>query len=346
MKKRERRDKTNRVENHIFYVSLRIRKNIMRKLFTAILLAFSVVSFAQDKQGKCFTDQFDVYSNKYAQEIVNFMSHKKFKGREAGTKENRKIMEYIVAEFQKAGCPVERQEISATSLAAVIGEPKPGKTYPEAMTNVIARIEGKDPHKLIVVGAHYDHLGNKKGIGIHPGADDNASGIVALLSLARMVKASGITPECTILFCAWDGEEKGLLGSKYFVGDWYAKREPNDTICRYMNFDMVGRTADPANPAVTFAWNDNYPFLRTQCDSAATKIVQPFTILYDQRFGDGKGGSDYAPFSAHNIPFVAWMEDEMHADYHKPTDTPDKIHWIKLRKTILLSYGVLWQWMR
>ena len=164
-----------------------------------------------------------------------------------------------------------------------------------------------------------------------------------MLSLAKMLKSSGITPEYTVLFCAWDGEEKGLLGSKYFVNKWYDERNlTKDSICCYMNFDMVGRTADPANPAVTFAWNDNFPYLKQQCESVAEKIAAPFTVLYDQRFGDGKGGSDYAPFSARNIPFIAWMEDEMHADYHKPGDTPDKIHWIKLRKTVLLAYGILW----
>ena len=75
-------------------------------------------------------------------------------------------------------------------------------------------------------------------------------------------------------------------------------------------------------------------------------VGQPFRILYEKRFGDGKGGSDYAPFSSHNIPFVAWMEDIMHEDYHKPGDTPDKIHWEKLRKTVPLSYGVLYGWVK
>ena len=318
----------------------------MKKFFTIFLVFLAAQVFAQEKQDQDFTGQFGVYSTKYAQEIINHMSHRKFKGREAGTKENRKIMEFIKNEFIEAGVDVNIQHIDAASLADAIGEPKPGRTYPETMGNVIGRIKGEHSNKYVIVGAHYDHLGKKKGIGIHPGADDNASGIVALLSLAKMIKASGITPKYTILFCAWDGEEKGLLGSKYFVEDWYAKRAASDSICCYMNFDMVGRTATPANPAVTFAWNDNYHYLREQCGIAAEKIPGPFNILYDQRFGDGKGGSDYAPFSKRNIPFVAWMEDEMHPDYHKPTDTPDKIHWIKLRKTVLLAYGMLWQWVK
>ena len=320
---------------------------LMKNIIAALLLCLSVPAFAQGNQDKSFTDEWGVYSTKYAQEVIDFMAHKKFKGREAGTKENRKVMEFIAAEFEKAGCKVEKQGITEETLTWAIGEPKPGRKYPKEMTNVIAKVEGKDPHKLVVVGAHYDHLGYKKGVGIHSGADDNASGIVALLSLAKMLKSSGITPEYTVLFCAWDGEEKGLLGSKFFVNTWYEQRNlTKDSICYYMNFDMVGRTKDAANPAVTFAWNDNFPYLRGECEAAAAKIPAPFTVLYDQRFGDGKGGSDYAPFSARNIPFVAWMEDEMHADYHKPGDTPDKIHWIKLRKTVQLAYGILWGWVQ
>ncbi len=300
------------------------------------------VSFAANGQDKDFTKVFGVYEDEYAKNVIHFMADKKFNGREAGTKENRKIMKYIVKEFEKTGCDVEVQRITDESLASAIGPHKKGKAYPKEMANVIASIPGSEAGKYVVVGAHYDHLGNKVGIGIHPGADDNASGIVALLSLAKMVKEQGITPKYTILFCAWDGEEKGLLGSKYFVADWFKEGSQADSIVLYMNFDMVGRTENPNHPAVTFAWNDNYPYLKQECLSALEAIEQPFKVIYDQRFGDGKGGSDYAPFSARNIPYIAWMEDIMHEDYHKPTDTPDKIHWEKLRKTVLLSYGVLY----
>jgi hypothetical protein len=61
--------------------------------------------------------------------------------------------------------------------------------------------------------------------------------------------------------------------------------------------------------------------------------------------GDGKGGSDYAPFSKNNIPFVAWMEESLHEDYHKPGDVPAKICWERLHKTVLLAYGILYRWV-
>lgn len=293
----------------------------------------------------------DGYSTDYAKEVVDYLTKRSLKGREAGTKEGEKAMKYIQKEFKKAGYTPLVQSFSREELTSVIGEPRKGKpAYPQMQNNVIAELKGKNPDKYIVVGAHYDHLGYKEGVGVHPGADDNASGIVALLSLAKMMKDSGVEPEYSILFCAWDGEEKGLFGSKYFVGSWPSasvvpecEASLKESVVCYMNFDMVGRTITPDNPGVTFAWNNNYPYLLDICKEEQKGIDLPFQVLLDERRGDGRGGSDYAPFSAQDIPFIAWMEDFMHVDYHKPTDTPNKLHWEKLRKTTVLAYRILFQ---
>ncbi|MDO4736728.1 MAG: M20/M25/M40 family metallo-hydrolase [Bacteroidia bacterium] len=312
----------------------------MKKILVSliIILMVGVNSVMANNPVKDVTD---IYTTEYAQEIVAFLTQKKFQGREAGKKASLPVIKFLEEEFAKIGCSVSKQPISSSDLLEAKGEPKKGTCYPDKIYNVIGTIEGKDPHKIVIVGAHFDHLGKKKGLGIHPGADDNASGIVALLSLAKMVKATGVTPEHTIMFCAWDGEEKGLLGSRFFVYNWYKNRSRKDSIIHYMNFDMVGRTATPEHPAVTFAWNNNYPYLLDICKNAQKDIQPPFNVILDERKGDGKGGSDYAPFSLKDIPFIAWMEDKMHEDYHKPTDTPDKIHWEKLKKTTLLAYKVL-----
>ena len=94
------------------------------------------------------------------------------------------------------------------------------KTCLEAKTikcrNVLGMIEGKNPDEIIVVGGHYDHLGIHDGF-IWNGADDNASGTVGVMTIAKAFMASGVQPEKTIIFAAWTGEEKGLYGSKYFV---------------------------------------------------------------------------------------------------------------------------------
>lgn len=318
----------------------------LRTVLAAFVLMFSVARLSGQQTEINSADQHDVYTTEYAQKVIGFLASEKLKGREAGTKEATKSARFIAKEFKKMGYAPEMQSFTREQLVAAIGEPKEGKPlYPLQECNVIASLEGKTNDKFIVVGAHYDHLGYKEGLGIHPGADDNASGIVALLSLAKMMKESGVVPEYTVLFCAWDGEEKGLHGSRYFVKTWPYCKEISfpikESVVCYMNFDMVGRTITPENPGVTFAWNNNYPYLLDICKEAQKSIPAPFQVLLDERRGDGKGGSDYAPFSALDIPFIAWMEDFMHEDYHKPTDTFDKIHWEKLRKTTLLAYEIL-----
>ena len=110
-----------------------------------------------------------------------------------------------------------------------------------------------------------------------------------------------------------------------------------------MNFDMVGRANNgELYPEVSYAWNNNYPYLKTLCQEYLRKALpnkkRSLDITYEMRWGDGKGGSDYAGFSKYNIPYIAWMEVEMHADYHKPTDTSDKISWNKLERVIRLSF--------
>ena len=133
------------------------------------------VSPAAHGQDKGFTNVFGVYENSYAQSVINFMADKKYNGREAGTKENRKIMKFIAKEFETIGLDVKIQRITDESLTKAIGAHRKGKAYPKEMANVIASIPGKQAGKYVVVGAHYDHLGNKTGIGIHPGADDRPS---------------------------------------------------------------------------------------------------------------------------------------------------------------------------
>ena len=91
------------------------------------------------------------------------------------------------------------------------------------LNNVIVKIEGKNPDEYVILGTHFDHIGFDPlldGDQIYNGADDNASGVAAGLQIARAFLESGVQPERTVLFAFWDGEEKGLLGSEYFMQSW------------------------------------------------------------------------------------------------------------------------------
>ena len=104
-------------------------------------------------------------------------------------------------------------------------------------------IEGNTPQEIVVVGAHYDHLGmdgNLVGDAIYNGADDNASGVAAVLQIAQAFLATGVQPARTVIFALWDGEEKGLLGPAYFVQSFREMAH----IKGYLNFDMIGRNSD------------------------------------------------------------------------------------------------------
>jgi Tol biopolymer transport system component len=185
--------------------------------------------------------------------------------------------------------------------------------------NVIGLLPGSDPDApAIVLGAHYDHLGHgtegsfAPGSGtIHPGADDNASGVALLVDLIR--RYAGQPHRHSLLFVAFTGEEIGLAGSSYFLG----QRPPAAGAIRAMvNFDMVGRLRD--NRLTVFgveSARELRDLVQTAC--AAT----PLTCTT----GDDIGPSDMTPFHAADIP-VLFFTSGPHGDYHRPGDTVDKVN--------------------
>jgi hypothetical protein len=197
------------------------------------------------------------------------------------------------------------------------------------LKNVVGVVEGAGPlaGETVVVGAHYDHLGyggpsslagTKKRL-IHFGADDNASGTTAMLELARRFAAMPNRQGRRLVFIAFSGEELGLLGSKYYCDN---PLFPLASTAAMFNLDMVGRLSkDP----------------KTKLDKLLTEghgTAKPFEAMIGaaaKQFGfvlsskaSGFGPSDHASFTAKGIPVLfLWTGD--HPDYHRPTDTPDKI---------------------
>ncbi len=257
------------------------------------------------------------------------LSSGKYQGRETDTEGNRAAARYIDSTLKSVGYNPVRQNFYSQRID-------------KNVSNILARIEGRDTNSFVIIGAHYDGLGIKEGE-IYYGADDNISGVAAVMTLARMYrsiyKEGGPKPDKTVIFAFWDREEVNIMGSNYFVSNFYKP----ERISLYMNFDMVGRANNGEQfPEVSFAWNNNYPQLKTLCVKYLHKVLpdksKSLDITYEVRWGDGKGGSDYAGFSRVNIPYIAWMEVKMHEDYHKPTDTSDKLSWSKLERVIRMSF--------
>ncbi len=203
--------------------------------------------------------------------------------------------------------------------------------------NVLAVIEGEKKDEIIVVGAHYDHLGKYDGYTWN-GADDNGSGTIGVLAIAKAFKEMGIKPKRTVVFAAWTGEERGLFGSSYFVK---SHSDPKN-IKYYHNYDMIGREENPENP------NMNVSYMYTASWQNAEEVVRTandnFSLGLDIRYSGMKNpavGSDNASFARVDIP-VMWFHTGGHPDYHGPFDHADKINYKKMSAIVKASFIALW----
>lgn len=193
--------------------------------------------------------------------------------------------------------------------------------------NVIAKIEGSDEklkHEIIIVGAHYDHLGfGGPGSGsraidtiaIHNGADDNASGVAGMLEIAQKISQMENKPKRTMIFMAFSAEEMGLLGSKFFTENPIIDI---DNIKMMLNFDMIGRL-DSAKTLTVGG---------TGTSAESEDVINKFSSGKNfniQMSKDGFGPSDHASFYIKNIP-VLFFFTGIHDDYHTPNDDVDYIN--------------------
>jgi len=201
------------------------------------------------------------------------------------------------------------------------------------LRNVMSKVEGKEKDKFIVIGAHYDHLGIHDGY-IWNGADDNASGVSAVLNIAKAMIASGVQPEYTILFACWDGEERGLLGSHYFINHWANKGK----IMAYLNFDMIGRNAGPDAP------NNQVTMIYSKAFQPAVTLSKQHISDYNLNLDVSYNGSEKPDSGSDNVWFVKddvplfWFHTGGQPDYHQPTDVPEMINYTKMANIIRLSY--------
>ena len=217
-------------------------------------------------------------------------------------------------------------------------------------SNVLAFIPGSDPMKkdeVVVLSAHYDHVGVIKGE-IHNGADDDGSGTVTLMELARvfqMAKDEGNGPARSLLFLHVSGEEKGLLGS-----EWYADHPvlPLDkTICN-LNVDMIGRK-DVEHKDANYVYLIGSDKLSSRLHQISEETNRKYTQLQlDYTYNDPKDPnrfyyrSDHYNFAKKGIPVIFYFSG-VHEDYHKPGDDPEKIMYGKMAKIGQLIFHTAWQ---
>ena len=203
--------------------------------------------------------------------------------------------------------------------------------------NVVGLWPGSDPTlgtQVVLVSAHYDHLGAMKNGRVYPGADDNGSGTVALLALAEALVAQGPL-RCSVMLVWTSGEESGLWGSQAFADA--PCLPPGSKAVANINLDMVGREAATRLSITPFA-TTHPAFSGLARMAAEVARAEGFTELgsADQYFHR----SDNFNFAKLGIPVVS-LFDDMQADYHQPTDTPDKIDGDKVARVTRMVLRML-----
>lgn len=206
---------------------------------------------------------------------------------------------------------------------------EPGETE---VRNVLGVLPGADPElrdQVLIVGAHYDHLGTDPNGDIYIGANDDASGVAVLLETARSWQEAGFTPDCTVLFAAWDSEEQGLLGSIHYVQN---PRYPLTATVGMIQLDMVGLSTDGVMTL------DGY-------DTPVGRQLRASADLFEvpTRPVSFQGGSDHMPFQRANIPAALLIWDDGKVPYyHTPQDTPDTLQPERLRQAgAMTSHAVM-----
>lgn len=273
-----------------------------------------------------------------------------FEGRNTGEPGQKKAVDYLknfyIAEgiVSPKGITDYFQKIPSEWLT------KNAKVELKNSENVLAFIEGSEkPDEIIVISAHLDHEGIKNGK-IYNGADDDGSGTVAILEIAQafqMAVKAGKSPKRSILFLHVTGEEKGLLGSRYYT-DVAPIFPLANTVCN-LNIDMIGRIDDRHKTDTNYLYLIGSDKLSTELHTISETINKKYTdINIDYKYNDINDPnrfyyrSDHYNFAKNNVPVIFYFNGT-HADYHQPSDTPDKINYELLENRTRLIFHTAWE---
>ena len=295
-------------------------------------------------------------SRSTAESIIEFLACDELEGRESGYRGANVASRFIASQLKQMGVqPLlptgyyqefaayspdrqtrKRFEVHPDSIAKMSGK----VTRRLEMRNVLGMIPGERTDEYVIVGAHFDHLGTDDALDgdkIYNGADDNASGVSAVLQIARGFLASGKKPMRTVIFAFWDGEERGLLGSKYFVqGCPFISQ-----VKSYLNFDMIGRDNKPEDPTyMVFFFTASHPafgeWLKNDVGTYALRLNPSY-----RSWDNPVSGSDNASFAKLGVP-ILWYHTDAHPDYHAPGDHASKLNWDKVVEITKASYLNAW----
>ncbi|WP_248723312.1 M28 family peptidase [Seonamhaeicola sp. ML3] len=274
------------------------------------------------------------------------ISSDQFGGRAPGTYGHKRAEEFVMSFYTKeniAGAYGEKQYIQT-----VPSEFFQNKT--KTTNNVLAFIEGSEnPEEVIVISAHLDHIGLDKKGNVNNGADDNGSGTVAMLQMAQafnLAKKAGKGPKRSILFAHFTAEEIGKKGSEYYT---LHPAFPIKNTVADLNMDMIGRVDDLHETDKNYLYLIGSDRLSKELHYISEKVNNTFfNINLDYKYNsvgdrnDYYSRSDHYNFANKEVPVIFYFNG-IHEDYHKHTDTAEKIDYLLLQKRAQLVFATAWQ---
>lgn len=306
----------------------------MRSIQTLTLFCLLLFTGCDASDTPLDTKSTSVFNEEQLLEDLRFLSSDELEGRKTGTDGNRMAREFLVERFDSHGL----MAVGGESFEQVFSHtnPRSNETFEEAI-NLIGVVEGSEnPDTYIAITAHYDHLGVRDGE-IYNGADDNASGTAALLAISDYFLKN--RPSNSLLIIAFDAEEQGLAGARYFVENPVV---PAEQILMNVNMDMISNNFDDELYAVG---THHYPFLSSYISRAAESSAINVLFGYDSGEWpqDWTMASDHGPFHRAGIPFI-YFGVEDHPHYHSPTDIFENINpafYIEAVNTIIHAIEIL-----
>lgn len=323
-------------------------KKILPILFLSLLLfncTGSKVSNSTDATQKYINSISETELKKH----LTIVASDEMEGRETGSDGQKKAGNYLISQYEKNGVSFPKgakgyyQPISAAYLNA-----KHNENLGDS-ENIWAFIEGSEhPEEIVVVSAHYDHVGVKNGE-VYNGADDDGSGTVALVEIAKAfqkAKDEGHGPKRSILILHVTGEEHGLHGSRYYAEN---PLFPIKNTVADVNIDMIGRRDDRHKDSNNYVYVIGSDYLSTDLYNVCEEMNKKYINMnLDYKFNDRNDPnrfyyrSDHYNFAKNGIPSV-FLFNGVHADYHKATDEVSKIEFDALTKRTQLAFSIAWE---
>ncbi|RZJ65958.1 MAG: M28 family peptidase [Flavobacterium sp.] len=319
-------------------------------IFGAALLVISCKSTKNDINAEVTVNKYmNTITQDELKKHLTIIAADDMEGRETGSAGQKKAGRYMIDQYKSdkiafpTGATDYYQKVPAAFLNA-----KRNENLPDS-ENIWAFIEGSEkPDEIVVISAHYDHVGTKDGV-VYNGADDDGTGTVALMEIAQAfqkAKKDGYGPKRSILILHVTGEEHGLHGSRYY------SENPLFPIAKTVadiNIDMIGRRDEPHTATNNYIYVIGADRLSSDLDKIVRDQNSKFTkIDLDFKFNDRNdpnrfyNRSDHYNFAKNGIPSVFFFSG-VHPDYHKPGDDVEKIEFDAMLSRTRLAFVTAWE---